>query len=259
MKHNADEATRTPDTNLKQQTQDEKRNQLPLDGVIAIAKVNKKKRFFAASKHNYFGGWQVETMMIHSGCSSILLPLRENEVLQVFEKFKPEEHHFDIGKSRGTSLTLKVTRRIGRIDVRLCADFLKEMIPIPFLRFHLCKADLELLKDHPLLNAKQHQSIATALGTAAAAGSATEPQRRRVHGLIGQSILFDPNVLFQLYTATLVVDPTRFALSGWPALLAFEDLVVKRALLPENFDDLEADDGDEEEGVYIPGDDDYFD
>jgi len=85
MKRAAKEAP-TPETDVKQ---DEERNQMSLDGVIVIAKPNKKKRFFAASKHNFFGGWQVEAMMIDSGCSSILLPLRENEVLQVFEKFKP--------------------------------------------------------------------------------------------------------------------------------------------------------------------------
>jgi len=95
---------------------------------------------------------------------------------------------------------------------------LNETIPIPFLRFHLCKADLELLQKHPRLNGVQHARIEEAMETAVS-------EERRAYGLIGQSIMFDPCVLFQLYTATLVVDPTRFVLSGWPALLAFEDLV----------------------------------
>lgn len=210
---------------------------------MMIAKVNKKKKFFAASKHNDFGGWQVENMMVDTGCSSVLLPLRENEVLQIFEKFKPTEYRFDINESIHAAHTLKVTKRMGRIDARLCADVLKETIALPFLRFHLCRSDLELLTSHPALTSEQHAMIATALPSA--------NTKRRAYGIIGQSILFDPHVLFQLYVTAVLVDPTRFALSSWPALLAYEDVCAR---LPENVDELGDDhDGDDGE-AYIPDD-----
>jgi len=128
-------------------------------GVVAVAKMNSKYRFFLASTQNDFVGHKVDKVMIDNGCSSLLLPLRDGELITLPAKYPPESHVWRITDSRGVShssvflnITLKTGLPMGPIF--LCADLIPSNAATTSdrLRFHLCTEDMNLIINTPALS-----------------------------------------------------------------------------------------------------------
>ena len=71
------------------------------EGIIFVAKRNRKGRFFLASKFNSFGGWNVEAVLVDSGCNSMLLPILVGQLDQLLEVFPVETHVWTVSTSNG--------------------------------------------------------------------------------------------------------------------------------------------------------------
>src|SRR5947209_3103587 len=100
-----------------------------LTGVIALARRNRKSRFFLASKENWFGGFRVDAVMIDNGCNSILLPLpTQQDIINLPSLFPPGKDFFwEISNSKevqAKSLILKIKATKGTIPISLCKDLL---------------------------------------------------------------------------------------------------------------------------------------
>ncbi len=239
-----------------------------LDGVVVFARKNRKHRFFIASKENLFGGFKVSAIMLDSGCNSILLPLTpDNGIDQLAKLFPPNDspYKWTISTSKGVSSksqTLIIAHRVSpTIPIQLCVDLFppgRQPPPcqVPFLRFHLCDADLKsLLEKVDLLNNTEEARILDF--------KTKNPVKveRRTHALLGQGLLTNFSYI-QHGKIAVIVDPTKYALQdGWLSISRLEDyLDSKIALLPERFDDLEDEDHDgDDEDMYELSEEDYVD
>lgn len=227
-----------------------------LTGVVLLARMNKKRRFFLAGRENKFGEINVEAVMIDSGCNSLLLPLRKGEISQLSVDFPPKSFHWQIASSTGVSsqcLCLKITAKVGEIPVTLCKDLLKAdqtgistAFQVRFLRFHLCSEDLRdiLETEHVLqiLFPQYEETIREFI-------SLGHVIPRRTHALLGQELLSQYSS-FQHGKVIAVVDPRHFLLCSWEQITDLEGYIfAHEATLPENFNDLEDEDheGDDEE------------
>jgi len=219
-------------------------------GIVALAKRNKKFRFFLASKENFFGGFQVENVMIDNGCSSILLPLNEGDIQQLRTTFPPQIYSWTIANSKGVqarSLTLEVAPKPlfnapTQITIQLCRNFLDTSCPVQKLRFHVCNDDCApLLAGNMLPQTEKNKII-----TFQTKNSLHVP--RRSHALIGQGILSqDSYASIQLRSGFIVVTTTKFALTSWQDIMELNLFLGSEEvqdLLPDNFEDLEDEDHD---------------
>ena len=77
---------------------------LSFEGVLLLAKRNKKHRFFLAGRQNSFGGFIVGPVMLDSGCNSLLLPLPENQLATLGTLFPITDYRFGIAISKDVSL-----------------------------------------------------------------------------------------------------------------------------------------------------------
>jgi hypothetical protein len=59
-------------------------------GLIFVSKINHRNRCFIPSTKNYLAGVQVKKVLVDSGCSSILLPIEENSVDSLFQRFSSD-------------------------------------------------------------------------------------------------------------------------------------------------------------------------
>lgn len=220
-----------------------------LKGVYVIARRNKRTRFFLPSKLNYFGGFVVEPVMIDNGCSSLLLPLKDGDLQQLLQIFPKEKHQWKVGTSKGVSgnsLTLVITPSIGKIELRLCSDFLKNTCSVSFLRFHLCTEDAEkILSDEEFKFVQRTPKDALFLKNSAKI-------ERRTHALLGQSVLSDIFSAIQHKDILVIVNPAEFQLD-WNSLYSLSNYTNRdESELPSGFQDLEDEDHDySDDSVYL--------
>jgi len=194
------------------------------EGVVIIAKKNRKNRFFLASKENTFGPVKVEVVMIDSGCNTNLLSLAVDDIKTLPDRFPQADFIWDIVSSHGVqswSLTLRVAPKLGNIPVHLCKDIIPTEQPtweVAFLRFHLCNEDVQWLNNSSgLLPASSLLQIREFLGSNLTVG-------RRTHALLGQSLLSSFSSI-QHRGVIVVVDPVRFVWNGWRAIADLEVFV----------------------------------
>lgn len=215
-----------------------------LDGVYFLAKLNKKRRLFLPSSKNFFGNLQVEKVMVDSGCNTLLLPLKEYQIIELSKIFPDSEYSWSISKGQSIStecLSLIIKHRVKSIPLRLCEDFPfpagKPVINVSCLRFHLCSDDINLLntlENIPLLP----QSIEL-LKKFTLKNNGLHV--RRHHALIGQEILHQTSYI-QHATVLVVVDPSKFNVK-WENISRMEQLVDSLSeFFPANFADLEDED-----------------
>ena len=76
---------------------------LSFEGVLLLAKRNKKHRFFLAGRQNSFGGFVVGPVMLDTGCNSLLLPLQEKQLATLGTLFPIADYRFGIAFSKGVS------------------------------------------------------------------------------------------------------------------------------------------------------------
>lgn len=228
-------------------------------GLVAVAKMNRKSRFFLASKENYFAGHKVETVMIDSGCNTVLLPIRDSVELESFrEKFPPASFTWDLKESNGvshSSICLRICRNSGGpIPIELCKDLItdptsKSVCLNPpkgssgaLLRFHLCTDDMaRLLKpDFENMFIDGTELLSNYLRD-----NKTHINRKK-YALLGQALLGE-FACVQLRGLMAVFHPDIYEpINGWKDMACLRVIVDKHALLPERFEDLEDEDHNEE-------------
>lgn len=235
-------------------------------GVLAIAKKNKRHRLFLASKQNYFGDLNVEVVMIDSGCNSLLLPLKEEQLFTIYKQFPPGNYLWEIGESNGVSIghvSLKISAFAqNTIPIRLCEDLKRpddhvHACTVEFVRFHLCGADLKLLTETPqfvsLFSSTVMERLRTILAT-----SGNDVVRRK-HALLGQSVL-NQYASIQVNSLWLLLDPLLYKKAiEWNELAQYNLVLTTRATLPDKFDDLEDEDHTFDDEEYELGFSDYVD
>ena len=212
------------------------------NGIEFISLMNPRMRFFLPSSKNSFGGMKVGKVMCDSGCSSLLLPIENPDIIkEIFSKFG-EDYEFSVSESAnvgGNSLCL-VIESLSPTDnfkVNLCEDLMGQSdISIKRLRFSLCSDDIDTIKENYIERFRQldRQRIF----------SGTGPLKRRTHALLGQDIMFG-FCLIKYRRVELYVNPKYYKFPK-----NFEELQDQtesmenqlRKVLPECFDDWEDDD-----------------
>lgn len=233
-------------------------------GIVFVAKRNKRDRFFLASKFNSFGGWNVEAVLVDSGCNSILLPIRAGQLNMLLDIFPLESHRWQALTSNGVNgpgITLKVRHFAHDFQAILCQDIQNPENPtslnLPMLRFHLCSEDAtQLVRGHPLFGAlsPQGQSIIRSFVQNSTSSSST----RRTHALVGQSLLSN-DLIFTIQHRGI---KAAFITDMFPTIdiRQIQDLDSFIVSTPDNFDDLEDEEheGDEAVALYRDEDRDLF-
>jgi len=174
----------------KRQKNDKKEEQPQVDigsiilppGILLVGKQNQHNKFFLASTENLFAGFRVSTVMLDSGCNTMLLPLADGELSTVvktlFPVNDPATHtgfRWAVSKSLGAvheSLVLKITQVDKDIpfNLQLCSDLLKDIyqdaaqppvLQTEFLSFYLCSDDMTTLQTSlaSFLDPKSHDTI----------------------------------------------------------------------------------------------------
>lgn len=227
------------------------------EAILAFAARNRKNHFFIPSKLNAIGGVAFETVMIDSGCGSLLLPfpLLGTTAVDALARYAVAGlYDWTVSQSRDSTgavraPVLKIKSPIGsQFDIRLGGNNMP--FQIPFLRFHLGRQAADLLRSHDAFRAMLDESCKCALAafSAASVGEAHVPERR--HVLLGQSFLA---AVFsaQLQDITLFVDKRRWqsVAPGLPLVFAKKTREAQTLVQSfEGFDDLEDEDHDGDAG-----------
>ena len=214
------------------------------EGVAFVAKRNKNDKFFVASKVNSFGGWNVEAVLIDSGCNSILLPILDGQLDQLLVVFPLETHTWSASISNGVNgsgITLKVEHFARQFQTTLCKDIQDPDKATKFehlmLRFHLCLADAKALvhEPHPLfasLIEKEKAYIRLFVEE-----HSNRLSQRRTHALVGQSLLSNNLIVtIQLRGITAAFASNLFPTIDLLELKKLNSFIVST---PDNFEDLE--------------------
>jgi hypothetical protein len=229
------------------------RNSLPA-GIVFVAKRNKKDRFFLASKVNSFGGWNVEAVLVDSGCNSILLPILVGQLDRLLDVFPVKTHRWRASTSNGVNgrgITLNVRHFAIDFQTTLCHDMQNPETPcslnLPMLRFHLCLDDAaQLVPSHPLfaaLSTEGQSSISSFV-------QSSTSSNRRIHALVGQSLLSNDSI----FTIQHRGIKAAFITTLFPTIdiRQIQDLDSFIVSTPDHFDDLEDEEhvGDEAVTLY---------
>jgi len=204
--------------------------------IIVVAVKNAKKRYFIPSVDNFFGNIQYDYVMIDNGCNSYLLPFPSDP--SALEQYDDPIFSWEILWSRGTGAIHSPALVIHRIDGLNVGKLVlggRNIMEVPFLRFHLGRDSATSLLENPLLVDSEKQKLRDFL---AELGEATAVERR--HVLLGQSVL---SKLYSLQAGKMFLVlkkgylPVRDDLvNAWSIIRGLEK--------PEGFDDLEDEDHD---------------
>ncbi len=216
--------------------------QVPPLGVIAVAKMNAKHRFFLASTDNAFAGHRVDKVMIDNGYSSLLLPLSPGDLLAFPAKYPASSHVWRIAHSKGVShstVVLTIAMKTGQpMPVFLCSDLIPQQVPTTteYLRFHLCTEDMKSILATPRLH---NMFLPTAIQSLTNyMNSFATPISRKVHAVLGQQLFLDLAVI-QLAGIIAIFKPADFQPHGWQEMGFLRTFINASASLPDNFNDLE--------------------
>jgi hypothetical protein len=217
-------------------------------GLIALAKMNGKRRFFLASKENYFAGLQIQEVMIDNGCNTLLIPIRNGQLASFVDRFPNTEYSWEIRDSKGVShksIVLCISHLSGApMQLHLCKDLLSTgsstpSAPVDFLRFHLCTEDMKSILTTPNLRTMFLPAAIKSVEDYMKSFPATIG--RKVHGLLGQE-LFHNLATIQLSGIIAIFKPAEFKPQGWQEMGHLRSFVNATASLPDKFNDLEDED-----------------
>ena len=212
-------------------------------GVRFFSLMNQRKRFYLPSSKNTFGGFKVSRVLCDSGCSSLLLPITSPESFNSIFDLYGADCNFSIkgsknvgGKSACLVVEYKSSQR--RFEVNLCYDIMGlSVIYTKRIRFSLCHEDIEAIRKSDDLSRYDPASVACLT-------TATGPEQRRTHALLGQDILSEFSMLKHGHVE-LYVDPSEYTLPVDFQELRNQTISLEMQLrkdLPESFDDWEDDD-----------------
>jgi len=117
---------------------------------------NLRRHYVLPSKHNDFGGYRVERIILDSGCSSLLLPLpTANDLNTLMLLFPTTQHCWQIRTASNPgpikTRTLEITLLDGgNFPVSLCENVSLYQTTTAALRFVLCLQDAQDLLASPL-------------------------------------------------------------------------------------------------------------
>jgi hypothetical protein len=117
-------------------------------GIVILGKKNDESLFYIPSKENIFGGFNIEKVMISTGCDSLLLPLKEGDIKILMKKFSYKRYKWKIETSEN-HLILTITNLDDfhgeYIEINLGKDIIDSQCFVKSLKFHLCSEDQRLL------------------------------------------------------------------------------------------------------------------
>lgn len=212
------------------------------NGLIFVSKINHRNRCFIPSTKNFFAGVQVKKVLVNSGCSSILLPIEENSLYNLFQLFPRDKFTASIGGSNdvgGGSLVLLFCS-IGRIsfEVKLCQDIVghDEALAIKTLRFSLCSEDSSAIL--------QSQELRNRFGTAEIQKLELSMSRniaRRSHALLGQSVLKELSCI-KFSIVEFYVNAALYHPISWKDISLDTARLLSQLVPPDGFEDWVDDD-----------------
>lgn len=213
-----------------------------MDGLIFVSKINHRNRCFIPSTKNSFAGVQVKKVLVDSGCSSILLPIEENSLDSLFQRFPSDDFIASIGGSNGVgggSLVLLFCN-VGRIgfEVKLCQDIVghAESLTVENLRFSLCSEDSAAILES--------QDLRNRFGTAEIKKLQSSLDRtiaRRSHALLGQSVLKELSCI-KFSTVEFYVRAELYTPITWRDVAVDTKRLLAQLVLPDAFEEWEDDD-----------------
>jgi|GEM_PF-6137969 len=218
-----------------------------LDGLYFISKVNHRNRSFIPSTKNYFGGIQIKKVLCDTGCSTILLPLEENQLHELFSNFSSPDFIISIGGSEnngGDTPVLKIchTKKIN-FDVKLCQDLVgnDSIIQIKFLRFSLCSEDVNNILGMEEFFSRLTEPGLDKLRKDQSAHLEKSFRKRRSHALLGQSVLKRVSSI-RFSNVEFFVDSLKYLNTSWDDINDQTQKILEQIQLPSFFDDWEDDD-----------------
>jgi hypothetical protein len=212
-------------------------------GLIFVSKINHRNRCFIPSTKNYFAGVQVKKVLVDSGCSSILLPIEENSVDSLFQRFSSDNFIASIGGSTrvgGECLVLLFSHfgPTGSFEVKLCQDIVghAEALAVKNLRFSLCSEDSAAILECVDLRNR--------FGTAEIIKLQSYLDRtiaRRSHALLGQSVLKELSCI-KSSTVEFHVRAELYTPITWKDVEIDTKRLLAQLVLPDSFEEWEDDD-----------------
>jgi len=263
LETNVDNAHKRENATQGESDQEQKSARIakPPPGIVALAQMNKKHRFFLVSEENYFGIHKVPFVLVDTGCNTLLLPLAAGDLAVLAKEFPAndptpwkERFIWTVSEAQGVahkSLTLSIEHINGKpFPVRLNKDLLDSFYPgtnhiessVPILRFYLCTEDTRTL-DTQLRSYLGDRSLQIIKDFENKHG---EPVKRKRHGLLGQALL-DSHSVIQHKGLLAIVDYEAFSPDTWSLMAQLKILLRDWEHLPVGFSDLEDEDhGDDE-------------
>lgn len=205
--------------------------------LFALRNTPKKKKFFIPFRDSTCQGFPVANLMVDSGCNTTLLPLAEGDIQKLPKYFPPTMYNWSISVAGGSagSLSAPVLSIYRESGAPMECKFpeVSFTFHLPYLRFHLCSADVEALHKMGVFPPGPNaQIIAQQMQLAATLNIAFGGRRK--HGLLGQGLLDDPLYASFQYGPVLAIVEKNF---DWSKI---EEAVVslngKRAALIDEFD-----------------------
>lgn len=212
------------------------------NGLVFVSKINHRNRCFIPSVKNYFGGVQVKKVLVDSGCSTILLPIVENELKSLLDKFPANLYIWRVGGSTGVGGGSKVllVESVDRVkfEVKLCQDIIghPHSVRVQTLRFSLCSEDTRTILGNPDMIARFGTKVKSTLEEYANSNAA-----RRSHALLGQSVLKQLSCV-KHSRVEFHVDPAYYKISSWNEVSRDTSRLLEQIILPDDFEDWEDDD-----------------
>lgn len=218
-------------------------------GIIFAAVRNSKRRFFLADTDNIIGGMVFKNIMVDTGRGSHLLPMGPTDLDELARRFKDKDWKLSLSKGVHSSCpVLLIQGGMAMFSACLCRSVLEAPVEIHLnqLRFHVCGDDFKKIATTPELM----QRFTAAEQEVISIHSRNSTVPRRTHALLGQNLINPGVALVQLDDITVAMDiqATFFRsfkdIRGLPSPQDLE----RQGVLPENFNDLEDEDHDQDEG-----------
>ena len=192
-------------------------------GILFYAKRNNRARFFLPSTENYFGGIKVPNIMIDTGATNILLPIEDDQILELRTKFDTEKYSWLIGTSKGVGLlhspTLIIKPKVNTpsISVELMKDQSTCVVQQKQLRFHLSCSNAKVLLKRDFVQKRDVEKLNDFVRTVEERNTRGDLDvgKSRTYALLGQSFISNtcghpPFAFVQYDDIAMILDPIRF-------------------------------------------------
>jgi hypothetical protein len=217
------------------------------EGLVFISIRNSKNKFFIPSSINYFGGIQVKRVLCATGCNTILLPLEENQIHELFTTFPSDEYFMKVKESSnagGTCPVLTIERNDRRdIKLNLCTDLINSDtdLGVDMLRFHVCSADVSVLLSVSNNYLRRFSEAGKKALTDDMKQHKEQPRGRRSCALLGQSVFKKVSIL-RSTRVEFYVNSSQYQLISWTEMDQQTGRILSHVDTPLDFGDWEDDD-----------------